>query len=296
MLSASIWDTVISEMATSASKSPTARATRGAGLKVGRRQAHAEEHPLDRVEGRRDICRPREVTDDDVGAEREQGIGAVVVVGRRRVYGPAALTQQRHTLAAHAADSPAGTGHQDETRLSHRPPPFVIPAILAVKSGPRHIRRHWPRPFRPPQCVASTVIAPPRDRRRRRSAAVRPRSTRPACGESPALRTCARNTLLCRCSMSRGVRFSSTVVLPDPSAGERVRGEERLWGTKPTSHMSRNGAPWQGTSRTPGTPWPDSRSAAMRPTPVSRSRPATGGSRSTETQVPLTTGAVASTA
>src|SRR6266481_4407615 len=85
MLSASIWDTVIWEMATSASKSPTARATVA-----------------------------------DVGAERAQGIGAVVVVVRHRSYGPVALTQQRHNLAAHAADSPAGTGHQDETRLSHR--------------------------------------------------------------------------------------------------------------------------------------------------------------------------------
>jgi hypothetical protein len=47
-------------------------------------------------------------------------------VVRHRSYGPAALTQQRHDLAAHTADSPAGTGHQDETRLSHRPPPFVI--------------------------------------------------------------------------------------------------------------------------------------------------------------------------
>jgi hypothetical protein len=73
---------------------------------------------------------PREVTDDDVGAERAQGIGAVVVVVRHRSYGPAALTQQRHNLAAHAADSPAGTGHQGETRLSHRPPPFLIPAIF----------------------------------------------------------------------------------------------------------------------------------------------------------------------
>src|SRR5438445_6788535 len=68
------------------------------------------------------------------GAERAQGIGAVVVAVRHRSYGPAALTQQRHNLAGHAADSPAGTGHQDETRLSHRPPSFVIPAI-AVKSA-----------------------------------------------------------------------------------------------------------------------------------------------------------------
>src|SRR2546423_15463965 len=75
-----------------------------------------------------------EVTHDDVRAERAQGIGAVVVAVRHRSYGPAALTQQRHNLAGHAADSPAGTGHQDETRLSHRPPPFVIPAI-AVKSA-----------------------------------------------------------------------------------------------------------------------------------------------------------------
>ena len=35
-----------------------------------------------------------------------QGIGAVVVVVRHRSYGPAALTQQRHDLAAHAADPP----------------------------------------------------------------------------------------------------------------------------------------------------------------------------------------------
>jgi hypothetical protein len=42
----------------------------GSGLEIGRRQAHAEEHSLDRVEGRRDICWPGEVTDDDVGAER----------------------------------------------------------------------------------------------------------------------------------------------------------------------------------------------------------------------------------
>jgi hypothetical protein len=70
---------------------------------------------LDRVEGRRDICWPREVTNDDFGAERAQGVGAVVVV-RHRSYGPAPLTQQRHDLATHAADSPAGIGHQDETR------------------------------------------------------------------------------------------------------------------------------------------------------------------------------------
>jgi O-acetyl-ADP-ribose deacetylase (regulator of RNase III) len=86
----------------------------------------AEEHPLGRVEGRRDICWPREVTNDDVGAERAQGVGAVVVVVRHRSYGPAALTQQCHDLTAHATDSPAGTGHQDETRPSHRPPPLVI--------------------------------------------------------------------------------------------------------------------------------------------------------------------------
>jgi hypothetical protein len=85
---------------------------------------------LDRVEGRRDICWPREVTNDDVGAERAQGVGAVVVVVRHRSYGPAALTQQRHNLAAHAADSPADTCHQEETRLSHRPPAFVIPVRL----------------------------------------------------------------------------------------------------------------------------------------------------------------------
>jgi hypothetical protein len=78
---------------------------------------------LDRVEGRRDICWPREVTDDDVGAERAQSVGAVVVVVRHRSYGPAALTQQCHDLAAYAANSTAGTGHQDETKLSHRLPP-----------------------------------------------------------------------------------------------------------------------------------------------------------------------------
>jgi len=81
---------------------------------------------LDRVEGIRDICWPREVTNDDLGAERAQSVGAVVVVMRHSSYGPASLTQQRHDLAAHTADSSAGTGHQDETRLSHRLPPFVI--------------------------------------------------------------------------------------------------------------------------------------------------------------------------
>jgi hypothetical protein len=85
---------------------------------------------LDRVEGHRDICWPREITNDDVSTERTQSVGAVVVVVRHRSYGPVALTQQRHDLAAHAADSAAGTGHQDETRLSHRPAPFVIPARL----------------------------------------------------------------------------------------------------------------------------------------------------------------------
>jgi hypothetical protein len=143
MLSASIWDTVIWGMATSASKSTTARdtvATVAAALEVGRSQAHAEEHPLDRVESRRDICRPREVTDHDVGAERAQGIGAVVVVVRHRSHGQPALTQQRHNLAAHAADSPAaGTGHQDETRLSHRPPPFV--SRQAALPGPFPVSR-----------------------------------------------------------------------------------------------------------------------------------------------------------
>jgi hypothetical protein len=83
---------------------------------------------LDRVEGRRDICWPREVTDDDVGAERAHGNGAVVVVVRHRSHGPAALTQQLHNLAAHAADSPACTSHQDETRLSHRRLPSLSPS------------------------------------------------------------------------------------------------------------------------------------------------------------------------
>ena len=80
----------------------------GGGLEVGRHQAHAEEHPLGRVEGHGDICWPREVTDDDVGAQRPQGIGAVVVVVRHRSYGLVALTQQRDNLAADAADSAAG--------------------------------------------------------------------------------------------------------------------------------------------------------------------------------------------
>src|SRR5258707_11480805 len=53
-------------------------------------------------------------------APSAQGIGTLVVVVRHRSYGLAALTQQRHQLAAHAADSPAGAGHQDQTRLSHR--------------------------------------------------------------------------------------------------------------------------------------------------------------------------------
>jgi hypothetical protein len=48
---------------------------------------------LDRVEGIRDICWPREVTNDDVGAERAQSVGAVIVVVRHGSYGPAALTQ-----------------------------------------------------------------------------------------------------------------------------------------------------------------------------------------------------------
>jgi hypothetical protein len=87
---------------------------------------------LDRVESRRDICRPREVADDDVGAERVQCIGAVVVVVRHRSHGKPALTQQRHNLVAHAhaAGSSAGAGHQDETRLSHCPPPLTIPATF----------------------------------------------------------------------------------------------------------------------------------------------------------------------
>jgi hypothetical protein len=133
MLSASIWDTVIwgnGDECIQVADSTGHRRNCGGGLEVGRRQAHAEEHPLDRVEGRRDICWPCEVTNDGVGAERAQRVGAVVVVVRHRSYGPAALTQQRHDLAAHTADSPAGTGHQDETRLSHHPAPFVIPAIL----------------------------------------------------------------------------------------------------------------------------------------------------------------------
>jgi hypothetical protein len=53
-------------------------------------------------------------------------VSAVVVVVRHRSYGLAALTQQRHDLAAHTSDSPAGAGHQDETRLSQRLPSFVI--------------------------------------------------------------------------------------------------------------------------------------------------------------------------
>jgi hypothetical protein len=48
---------------------------------------------LDRLEGRRDICWPREITNDDLGAERAQSVSAVVVVVRHSSYGPAALTQ-----------------------------------------------------------------------------------------------------------------------------------------------------------------------------------------------------------
>ncbi|MGA8369264.1 MAG: hypothetical protein WB765_03965 [Acidimicrobiales bacterium] len=97
---------------------------------------------MDRVEGRRDIGRPGEVTDGDIDAERAQGSGAVVVMVRHRSHSPAALTQQRHNFAAHPADSPAGTGHQDETRLSHRPLPFVtLPSCRASKGHARSMRR-----------------------------------------------------------------------------------------------------------------------------------------------------------
>ena len=74
--------------------SPTARATVATvaeASEVGRHQAHAEEHPLGRFEGHRDICWPREVTDDDTGAQRPQGIGAVVVVVHHRSYGLVAV-------------------------------------------------------------------------------------------------------------------------------------------------------------------------------------------------------------
>jgi hypothetical protein len=105
---------------------------------------------LDRVEGRRDICWPQEVTDDNLGAEPAQGIGAVVIVVRQRSYGLAALTEQRHNLVAHAADSPAGTGHQDETRFSHRPSPFVVnmspgPSRMVANSNQstRTLRTSW---------------------------------------------------------------------------------------------------------------------------------------------------------
>jgi hypothetical protein len=47
-----------------------------------------------------------------------------------RSYSPGAPTQQRHNSAAHTTDSPAaGTGHQDETRLSHlRLPSSSLPS------------------------------------------------------------------------------------------------------------------------------------------------------------------------
>ena len=61
-----------------------------------------------------------EITDDDISADRAEGIGAVVIVVRHRSYGLAALAKQRHHLAADAADSSAGAGHQDEARVSHR--------------------------------------------------------------------------------------------------------------------------------------------------------------------------------
>ena len=38
------------------------------------------------------------------------------------------LICERDTSAAHAADSPAGASHQDETRLSHPPPPCKLPS------------------------------------------------------------------------------------------------------------------------------------------------------------------------
>jgi len=68
------------------------RRNRGRGPEAGRRQAHTEEHPLDGVEGRRDVRRPREVANDDVGAERAHGVGTVVVVVHQRPYGHATLT------------------------------------------------------------------------------------------------------------------------------------------------------------------------------------------------------------
>jgi hypothetical protein len=73
-------------------------------------------------------------------APSAQGIGAVVVVMRHRSYGPAALAQQRHHLAAHAADSPAGTSHQDETRLSHRPPALVFVKSFRMAKSDLHAR------------------------------------------------------------------------------------------------------------------------------------------------------------
>ena len=81
---------------------------------------------------------------DDAGAERAQGTGAVVVVVRHRSYGPAALTQQRRNLGAHAADSAAGTSHQDETRLSYRPPPLVfVKSFRMAKSDLQAHQTGW---------------------------------------------------------------------------------------------------------------------------------------------------------
>ena len=144
MLSTSIWDTVIWEMATSASKLPTAQRATVATVAVAwgdaGRHAHGEEREFNRV-GRE---QPRhlltfEVTDYDVGAEgAAQGVSAVVVVVRHGSYGPAALTQQRDNLAANAADSPAGAGHQDEARLEPSFAALRCPGHPVVKSGTRH--------------------------------------------------------------------------------------------------------------------------------------------------------------
>ena len=167
-------------MATSASNSPTARATVATVAAASRNDGDTLMLKNIRwTESRAfgDICRPREVTDDDVGAERAQGIGAVVVVVRHRSHAPASLTQQRHHLVAHArtADSTAGTGHQDETRISHRPPPFRGRDVVLVSNrfliitarGADRTRGPHRRDYGFARVRALTIVVPRRVRRQR---------------------------------------------------------------------------------------------------------------------------------
>src|SRR5262249_52896232 len=116
-----IWETVICDMLTNTSRSPRARATAAAVTVASRYTADAlsPKYRPAALQGPREVPRPREVADNDLGAEGPQRVGACVLATDQRGAGKVAPAQQLDQGTPHAAHTARRSGDEDRTQVRH---------------------------------------------------------------------------------------------------------------------------------------------------------------------------------